>query len=295
LLVTGIEYWAATNKYIKLITMASTTENFSTGYSMVNGIKMYYEIHGAGKPLALIHGGGSTIETTFGRVLPMMAKTRRIIAVELQGHGHSEDRDAPGSFEQDADDVATLLQNLSINKADIFGFSNGGNAAMQLAMRHPGLVNKLIIASSFYKRDGLYQWFWEFMPNASLQNMPIELQEAYLKVAPNPDKLIIMHNKDRDRMLAFKDWRDDDLRKITSHALIICGDRDVIRPEHAVEMHNLIANSRLAIIPGGHGEYMGEITFKKETKLHALTVDMITQFLDEELTNGYQPVFSAGG
>src|SRR5436190_16911285 len=99
----------------------STTDNlsFKSGYSDINGLKMYYEIHGQDKPLVLIHGGGSTIETTFGRIIPLLKKNRQIIAVELQAHGHTNDRNTGLSFEQDADDVVQLLQNLKINKADI--------------------------------------------------------------------------------------------------------------------------------------------------------------------------------
>src|SRR4051794_6819349 len=102
-------------------------------YGPVNGIDMYYEIHGEGKPLVLIHGGGSTIQTTFGRVLPLLSDDYKVIAVELQNHGHSGHRYVPESFEQDADDVAALLQHLQISHASFFGFSNGGNTAIQIA------------------------------------------------------------------------------------------------------------------------------------------------------------------
>src|SRR6187551_1009682 len=97
----------------------------SGNYASLNGLKMYYEIHGTGFPLVLIHGGGSTIQTTFGRVLQDFAKTHKVIAVEMQAHGHTADIDRPLSFSQDADDIAMLLKQLKIEKADIFGFSNG--------------------------------------------------------------------------------------------------------------------------------------------------------------------------
>src|SRR5438045_3607663 len=106
-----------------------------TGYANVNGIKMYYEIHGEGKPLVLIHGGGSTIQTTFGKVLPIFAKKYKVIAVELQAHGHTCDRNAPETFQQDADDVAALLQQINISKASFIGFSNGGSTTLQIAIR----------------------------------------------------------------------------------------------------------------------------------------------------------------
>ena len=117
---------------------------YTSGYAPVNGIHMYYEIHGSGAPLVLIHGGGSTITTSFGRMLPLLSHNRQVIAVELQAHGHTSDRDAPESFQQDADDVAALLQYLNIPKADILGFSNGGSTSLQLAIRHPHLVNKIV-------------------------------------------------------------------------------------------------------------------------------------------------------
>src|SRR6185437_12218141 len=120
---------------------------FQSGYSDVNGLNMYYEIHGEGKPLVLIHGGGSTLETSFGKIIPLLAKHRKVIGVELQAHGHTNDRDTALSFEQDADDVARLLENLKIPKADFLGFSNGAHAAVEIALRHPRLINKLILAS----------------------------------------------------------------------------------------------------------------------------------------------------
>src|ERR1051325_6473537 len=108
---------------------------------------MYYEIHGTGPPLVLIHGGGSTIQTTFGRVLHSFAKDRQVIAVELQAHGRTSDRNAPETFQQDADDVVALLHYLKIDSADFLGFSNGGQTTMEIAMRHPQVVRKIILAS----------------------------------------------------------------------------------------------------------------------------------------------------
>ena len=119
--------------------------DFRNGYSEVNGLKMYYEIYGQGKPFVLIHGGGSTIQSNFGKVIPLFAKNRQVIAVELQAHGRTSDRNTDLSFEQDADDVATLLKNLKIDKADFLGFSNGGTTTLQIAIRHPEIVDKIIV------------------------------------------------------------------------------------------------------------------------------------------------------
>lgn len=250
-----------------------------TGYQPVNGLQLYYEIHGEGSPLVLLHGGGSTIQTTFGKILPLLAQHKKVIAVELQAHGHTADIDRPLTFEQDADDVAALLKLLNINNADFFGFSNGGSTALQIAIRHGELVRKLIIASALTKRDGVYSWFWEFMPNASLGNMPQALQEAYLNINPNQEGLLAMHNRDRDRMLAFTDWNDNDIKNIKAPTLIISADQDVIRPEHILEMYRLLPQAKLAILPGVHGEYIGEVTTNPPDYLIEFTIKLMLDFL----------------
>ncbi len=256
---------------------------YKNGYSEVNGIKMYYEIHGQGKPLVLIHGGGSTIETTFGRIIPMLAKKYKIIVMDLQAHGRTSDRNAPESFEQDADDVATLLKNLNISNADFFGFSNGGTTAVQIAIHHPEIVNKMILGSALCKRNGIPVQFWDYMKHATLANMPEQLKEAYLKVSPNPKGLQVMHDKDAERMLNFKDIPDEQIESIKAPTLIIIGDQDIIKPEHAIEMHRQIANSKLAIIPGVHGEYIGEITTLKSGSNEArFVIPVIENFLDSD-------------
>jgi pimeloyl-ACP methyl ester carboxylesterase len=255
----------------------------ANGYSAVNGIKMYYEIYGQGKPLVLIHGGGSTIETTFGRVIPMLAKRYKVIAMDLQAHGRTGDRAAPESFEQDADDVVTLLKNLNISKADFFGFSNGGTTTVQIAIRHPEIVDKIVLGSALCKRNGVPEQFWDFMKQATLENMPKPLKDAYLKVSPDPKGLQVMHDKDAERMLNFKDIPDDQIESIKAPTLIIIGDRDVIKPEHAIEMHRQLTHSSLAIIPGMHGEYIGEITtLQSNSKEAAFVIPMIEGFLDKK-------------
>jgi pimeloyl-ACP methyl ester carboxylesterase len=252
----------------------------NVAYAPVNGIKMYYEIHGAGKPLVLIHGGGSTITTTFGNILPLLAKTHLVIAVELQAHGHTSDRNAPESFEQDADDVAELLKQLNIGAADIFGFSNVGNTTMKLAIRHPERVRRLIIASSFYKRDGMYSWFWDNFNHAKLSDMPQDLKDAFLKINNSQDALLNMFNKDAQRMQTFKDWNDEDLKSIKAPALVVIGNQDIIRPEHAVAMYRLLPHGHIAILPGNHGSYMGADTPPNDSsKVPELFVEMVDEFL----------------
>ena len=252
-------------------------------YADVNGIKMYYEIHGEGKPLVLIHGGGSTIQTTFGRTLPMFAKNYKVISVELQAHGHTSDRNAPETFQQDADDVATLLKQLNISRASFIGFSNGGSTTMQIAIRHPEVVDKIVVASGACQREGFIPGFFEGFPNATLETMPRPLRDAFLKIDPDSAALKNMFEKDVARMIAFKDWSDDDLKAIKAPALIINADKDVITNEHAVKMSKLIPKAELMILPGTHGTYFGEIcTAVPGSKLPEMTVEMIEEFLEKE-------------
>lgn len=255
------------------------TPSFSSGYSEVNGIKMYYEIYGEGKPLVLIHGGGSTIQTSFGRIIPALSKSRKIIAVELQAHGRTGDRDTPISFEQDADDVAALLKNLNVSKADVMGFSNGGNTTMQLAIRHAALIDKIIVASAFYKRSAMPPGFWDFMKKGTIDDMPQVLKDAFLKVTPDTAKLQNLFVKCSRRVLNFKDWDDDVLKSINAPTLILAGDADVATPEHYVQMLRLIPNSQLMIIPGGHGKFMGEISFPDAERNVEAMVLLMEEFL----------------
>lgn len=256
--------------------------NAQQHYATVNGLKMYYEIHGSGKPLVLIHGGGSTIKSTFGTILPELSKTHQVIAVELQAHGHTPDIDRPMTFEQDADDVAALLKQLQIPKADILGFSNGGTTSLQIAIRHPALVNKLVLASTTYKRDGLVPGFFEGMQHASLDNMPQPLKDAYLEANPDPKGLLAMFNRDATRMIHFKDISEADIKAIQAPALIINGFQDVVLPEHALALSRTLPHAQLTILPGGHGDYLGEIcAADKNSQLPALLLAVIDDFLKD--------------
>ena len=263
----------------------STTEKIEmkSGYYEVNGLNMYYEIYGEGKPIVLIHGGGSTIQSSFEKLIPLLSKNRKVIAVESQAHGRTNDRNADLSFEQDADDIATLIKNINIDKADFLGFSNGGTTTLQIAIRHPEIIDKMILASALAKRHGVLDWFWGFMSQAKLENMPEQLKAAYKRVAADTNGLQIMHDRDAKRMVNFKDIPDELIKKINASTLIIIGDKDVITPEHALELHRQIANSELAIIPGGHGQYIGEITtLTPDFKESELVVPMIEKFLNKK-------------
>ncbi len=254
-----------------------------SGHAPVNGINMYYEVHGRGDgvPLVLLHGGGSTIEVTFGKVLPVFAGSRRVIAVEEQGHGRTSDRDAPVTFESSADDVAALLRYLKVDKADLFGFSNGASIALQVAIRHPQLVRKLVFASSMTKRDGARPHLWEFMKQADFSNMPQPLKDAFLRVNPDVRQLRTMHDKDAARMQNFQDVSDALVGSVRAETLIVLGDQDIVKPEHGVELTHLIPGARLLVLPGGHGDYLGEaVMTRRATRYPELTARLIEEFLD---------------
>jgi len=247
------------------------------GYAPVNGLRIYYEIHGAPNaaqpPLVLLHGGGDTIRTSFGAILPKLARKRMVIAFEQQGCGHTADiADRPFTFEQSADDTAALLDYLHIPKADLFGFSNGGTIALQVAVRHPNVVRKLVLASATFKRSGMIDGFFDSMARATLDNMPKELRDAYLEVAPHPENLQMFFDKSANRMRNFKDVPDDAIRGVTAPALVVVGDSDVVKTEHAVETYRLLPHAQLAVIPGtGHMEV---------TSRTNLLVPMIETFLN---------------
>lgn len=261
-------------------------------YAAVNGISLYYEAHGPaeGIPLVLLHGGGSTIGVTFGKVLPVFSRGRQVIAVEEQGHGRTSDRDAPFRFETSADDVAALLKSLKIEKADLFGFSNGASVALQVAIRHPELVRKLVFCSSMTKKEGAYPQLWGFIGNASFSNMPQPLKTEFLKVNPDPKKLQNMHDKDLERMQHFTDVPDASLKKLNAPTLILIGDRDIVKPEHAADLARTIPRARLMILPGAHGEFIGEMVMTpRQTRYPELTAGLIEEFLDAPVESAATP------
>jgi len=270
------------NKNDTMSTKIEDTAFVKNGYSKVNDINMYYEIYGKGKPLVLIHGGGSTIQTSFGRIIPLLSKTHQLICVELQAHGRTSDRDKELSFEQDADDVAALLKELNITKADFLGFSNGGNTTLQIAVRHPELCNKIVVASALLKRNGTAPQFWEFMKKGTFEQMPQPYKDAFLKVTPDNAKLLNMFHRCATRMINFKDVPDEQIKSLKCPVLLINGDADVATTEHMHQMSKLIPNCKLEIFPGSHGEYMGEITTLKFGKENSLPIiPVVETFLKE--------------
>lgn len=275
---------ACSNK-AEIQTMSTETkkeQTFKSAYAKINGINMYYEIHGSGDPLVMIHGGGSTMITSFKTITPLLAQSRQVITVDMQAHGKTSDRNGPQTFQQGADDIAELLKHLNIGKADILGFSNGGQAAMEVAIRHPEKVRKLVLLSIFYKRSGSPPQFWEFLKQGTFEQLPKVYKEEFLKVNNDTAALINMYNKDAERMLSFTDWPDEALKSIKMPALIVMGDQDVASVEHAAEMHRLIQNSRLVILPGNHGSYFGEaMSWGQKSKTPQAFVSILEEFLDQ--------------
>jgi pimeloyl-ACP methyl ester carboxylesterase len=247
---------------------------------------MYYEIHGTGQPLVVLHGSFMTIEL-MGKLVPELARSRQVIAVEFQGHGHTADIDRPITYEHLADDTAALLRHLGIGNADVCGYSLGGGAALQLAMRHPRLVRKLVIVSASYNSDGLYQ---EVL--ATIETITPDLfdgtpwREAYDRTAPHPQAFPTLVAKLTQLDKTPFNWRPEDVRAITAPTLVIIGDSDGTRPEHAVEMFRLrgggvfgdvagLPAAQLAILPGT--THVGMLDRAE------WLVPMITPFLDAPL------------
>ncbi len=245
-----------------------TTQNHpstlvKSGYVPVNGLEMYYEIHGSGRPLVLLHGNLSTIGTSFGKVLPLLAPTRQIIAVEQQGHGHTADIDRPFSIGQWAEDTTALLHHLGIEQADFFGYSSGGAVALEIALRSPARVRKLAWAGgTSYRRDGLYPELLaggEAMKPEDLDGSPF--QQEYASVAPHAENWHRLVAKITDLDRTIENWSREAIQSIKAPMLLIIGDSDIVRPEHVVEMFRLfgggvvgdlvgLPRSQLAVLPG---------------------------------------------
>lgn len=238
-------------------------------YVSVNGLDLYYEIHGSGQPLVLLHGAFSAVGTSFGKLLPELARNRQVIGFELQGHGHTADIDRPLAMERMADDVAAGLQQLGIEQADFFGYSMGAGVALQVAIRHPAMVRKVALASVSYKLDGLHPGFMDgmaMMRPEMLVGSP--WHEEYMRLNPRPENFNTLFDKVMQMDRELKDLPDAAIVGIKAPTLLIFGDSDIVRPEHAVEMFRLLGggvmgdmvglpSSQLAILPGtGHALLM---------------------------------------
>ena len=256
-----------------------------TGYLPVNGLQMYYEIHGSGQPLVLLHGAFSAIGTSFGQVLPGLAQGRQVVAVELQGHGRTADIDRPLTLEGMADDVAAAIDQLGIQPADILGYSVGAAVALQLVIRHPDAVRKLVLASVTYTLDGVHPGLMEGLGEMTPEMMHgSPWHDEYVRIAPRPEDFPTLFAKKTQMDQQIKDLPDEAIRAITAPTLLIIGDSDLVRPEHAVEMFRLLGggvfgdtpaglpDSQLAILPG-----TSHVSLVNRSEL---VVPIITSFLD---------------
>jgi pimeloyl-ACP methyl ester carboxylesterase len=272
--------------------MANTTPQ--SGYAPVNGLRMYYEVFGTGRPLLVLHGAYMTIET-MGEIMPSLAESRQVIGVELQAHGHTADIDRPLTYEHMAHDVAALLKHLGIEQADVFGFSTGGGVALQLAIRHPEVVRKLVVASASYTSEGMHHELLEMIPTLTPEafaGSPIE--EAYLRSAPNPDDFPTLVAKLKRLDMEPFAWPAEDIGGIAAPTLLIVGDSDAICLEHAVELFRLLGGgvmgdlaglpkSQLAVLPGTtHFIPAGSGVLERADWL----LSMIVPFLDAPMPEG---------
>jgi pimeloyl-ACP methyl ester carboxylesterase len=244
--------------------MANTTPQ--TGYAPVNGLEMYYEIHGTGEPLILLHGGVGAIEM-FGEVLPLLAQGRQVIAADLQAHGRTADIDRPLSFESMADDIRALIEHLGLEEADVMGYSLGGGSALQTAIRHPQVVRKLVLVSTPFSRDGWYPEVRAGMeqmgPEAAEPMKQTPMYQVYSSVAPRPEDWPVLLTK-LGQLLGQDYDLSEGVAAIEAPTMIVVGDADSVRTAHAVEFFELLGggkaaagwdgsrmpNARLAVLPG---------------------------------------------
>jgi pimeloyl-ACP methyl ester carboxylesterase len=245
----------------------------NSGYAPVNGIKVYYEVYGEGRPIVLLHGAFFTIDMNWAQLIPELSKTRKVIAIEMQGHGHTQYSDRKLSFPALASDVEGVMDHLKIDSADVAGFSMGGSVAYQLAIQNPKRVRKLVIISSTYKTSGwlpeVINGFKHLTPEL-FTNSP--MKPAYDAVAPDKTKW----TKYLEQMIAFAqtpfDLGDANVAKITAPVLIISGDNDGLDKIELMKTYKLFGGgvsadlgvmpkSQLAIVPAqGHVSVMMQST-----------------------------------
>jgi pimeloyl-ACP methyl ester carboxylesterase len=203
----------------------------------------------------LLHGGLQTIDTAFGDVLPALAQSHEAIAIELQGHGHTADRDDPLSLEQLADDVAHVLTDAGVDRADVIGFSIGGLAAVELARRHPDRIHRLVLASINTRPDGTHQDLRSPDARPGVGRMPSEAdfrgwEQAYRAVAPDPDHFADFQHKLGTFVGGLPGWSDEQLREVTAPTLVLIGDTDFVTVDHAAHLQETLPYAQLAVIPG---------------------------------------------
>jgi pimeloyl-ACP methyl ester carboxylesterase len=248
---------------VKTCLVPDTETAPQTGYAPVNGLQMYYEVHGAGGiPLLLLHGGLFNIDLQFGQLIPGLAATRQVIAADFQGHGRTGDIDRPLTSADLASDVVGLLRHLDVAQADVFGNSVGGGVALHLAIKHPELVRKLVVSSVSFHPDGdrpENREAVEALTVDAIAGTPME--QDYRAKSPNPDKLQDLLDKLGQFDAGFTGWADADVRGIAAPTLVTVGDCDAVRLDHVVRFLQLrggdvngdlvgVPASQLAVFPG---------------------------------------------
>jgi pimeloyl-ACP methyl ester carboxylesterase len=241
--------------------VVSAQQTPTTGYAPVNGLKMYYEVHGSGEPVVLLHGAFMTIPNNWTGWIGELSKTRKVIAVELQGHGRTADIKRDLSSENLADDVAALLDYLKIPSADLIGYSMGGGVAMQCAIRHPEKVRKVVSISAVFRQDGWVKGALDAFPQLTAEvfkGTPIET--SYKELSPTPDEFPNFVKRVAATAVKPYDFGADKLKATKAPMFFIHGDADGVRLEHISEMFRLKGDeifgdmrprsaSRLAILP----------------------------------------------
>lgn len=230
-------------------------------YASVNGLRIYYEDHGGGSPLVLLHGGVGASEV-FDALIPALAENKQVIAVHLQGHGRTADIDRPLRFESMAEDIAALLQNLDLDQVDLLGYSLGGGVALQTIIRHPDRIRKLVLVSTPFKRQGFYPEVLENM--AQMGPTAAQFMDQSILFPLYPDvHWPVLFGKLGDLLRQEYDWSHE-VAAIRSPVMIVCADADAIRPAHVMEFFTLLGGgardagldgsgrptARLAVLPG---------------------------------------------
>jgi pimeloyl-ACP methyl ester carboxylesterase len=221
----------------------------------INGIDLYHELHGTGRPLVVPHGGVLNAETCFGAMIPRLAQAHQVIAVDMQGHGRTADTDRPITLTNLAADVVGLLNYLGIERADLFGFSLGSLVSTEMAVTYPTRVGRLVLASGHIRPEGYHPQIMDpdqmgVSPLLSTEEDFAAMKSAYEAVAPDPDNYLPFLEKLQPVVSAFEGWSDAAIHGIAGPTLLIVGDRDFVRLEHARLMLDLFPNAQLAVLPG---------------------------------------------
>lgn len=258
--------------------LTSTAGDGATGdYLQLGDLRMYYEVHGAGTPLLLLHAGMLTIDLSFGGLIPTLAQRHQVIALEAQGHGRTNDTGRPITPSALAADTVALLDALGIERAHVLGHSMGAATALQLAVEHPARVRSVVAASASVRPDGVHPDLTDPARQATSTRMPTaedfrDMQEAYARLSPHPE-----HFQDFLQTLSasaadLRGWSDEELARITAPVLLVLGDRDFTTVEHGGVMLELIPGSQLAVLPG--------TTHMEVTRRADLLLPLLAGFLD---------------